>query len=243
MTNSGWDKQIEEIRRRVNRRQFWQDVGTAQVARDVVEKNASKRSNSAGLSFANSWPDNEVRASAASPSNSILCNALPANDLRIGEERESAAESSGKHAQLIAPSKLVRWSKFNFVGGIGIAVQFVALFLLKAVFHLDYLVATALAVEAAVVHNFVWHERFTWADRIKPARAMREVAQPGWRCSLTRLMRFHLGNGAVSIVGNMALMKLLVGQGHMNYLVANAIAIALCSLANFLVSDEWVFGD
>ena len=39
----------------------------------------------------------------------------------------------------------------------------------------------------------------------------------------------------------MALMKLLVGRGHMNYLVANAIAIALCSVANFLVSDEWVF--
>jgi putative flippase GtrA len=37
------------------------------------------------------------------------------------------------------------------------------------------------------------------------------------------------------------LMKMLVGQGHMNYLFANAIAIALCSLANFLVSDEWVF--
>jgi hypothetical protein len=28
----------------------------------------------------------------------------------------------------------------------------------------------------------------------------------------------------------------------MNYLAANGIAIVLCSLANFLVSDEWVFG-
>jgi len=27
----------------------------------------------------------------------------------------------------------------------------------------------------------------------------------------------------------------------MNYLFANAIAITLCSLANFLVSEEWVF--
>lgn len=27
----------------------------------------------------------------------------------------------------------------------------------------------------------------------------------------------------------------------MNYLLANAIAITLCSLANFLVSEEWVF--
>jgi putative flippase GtrA len=32
-----------------------------------------------------------------------------------------------------------------------------------------------------------------------------------------------------------------VGYGGMNYLLANAVAIALCSLANFLVSEEWVF--
>jgi len=63
------------------------------------------------------------------------------------------------------PSTLLRWCKFNFVGGIGIGVQFAALFLLKGVLHLNYLAATAIAVEAAVVHNFVWHEHFTWADR------------------------------------------------------------------------------
>jgi len=133
----------------------------------------------------------------------------------------------------VPPSTLVRWCKFNLVGGIGIAVQFVALFLLKSVLHFNYLAATAIAVEAAVVHNFVWHEQFTWADRV----------QPSWRRSLSRLVRFHLGNGAVSILGNLALMKVMVGQGHMNYMLANAIAIALCSLANFLVSETWVFED
>jgi putative flippase GtrA len=54
-------------------------------------------------------------------------------------------------------------------------------------------------------------------------------------------VRFHLSNGAVSILGNLALMKVLAGQAHMNYLVANAIAITLCSAANFLMSDTWVF--
>jgi putative flippase GtrA len=137
-----------------------------------------------------------------------------------------------------APSTLARWCKFNFVGGIGIVVQFAALFLLKSVFHFNYLAATALAVEAAVVHNFVWHEQFTWVDRIKPDRV-----RPSWRRSLPRLLRFNLTNGGVSILGNLALMKVMVGQGHMNYLVANAIAIAFCSLANFLVSDGWVFAE
>ena len=125
-----------------------------------------------------------------------------------------------------------RWLKFNFVGGIGIGVQFAALFVLKGVFHLDYLLATAFAVEAAVAHNFVWHEQFTWADRV----------QVSWPASIRRFLRFNLTTGAVSIVGNLALMQVMVGEGHMNYLVANAIAIALCSIANFLVSDGWVFG-
>lgn len=143
------------------------------------------------------------------------------------------ANSCGRDA---SPSKLVRWCKFNFVGGIGIGVQFAALFLLKSVLQFNYLAATAIAVEAAVVHNFVWHEQFTWVDRMQS-----DSAEPRWRRSLPRLMRFNLTNGAVSILGNLALMKVMVGQSHMNYLLANAIAITLCSLANFLVSETWVF--
>ncbi|MGC1448761.1 MAG: GtrA family protein [Candidatus Sulfotelmatobacter sp.] len=141
------------------------------------------------------------------------------------------------HADDIPPSTLLRWYKFNFVGGIGIGVQFAALFLVKSVLHFDYLAATAIAVEAAVVHNFVWHEQFTWLDRAKGN------VGPGvrWRRSLQRLLRFNLANGAVSILGNLALMKVMVGQGHMNYLLANGIAIVLCSLANFVVSETWVF--
>ena len=131
-----------------------------------------------------------------------------------------------------ATSRFARWCKFNLVGGIGIGIQFGALFLLKGVLHLDYLFATVIAVESAVVHNFVWHEQFTWADRVQGSCAR----------SFGRFMRFNLTTGLVSIVGNLALMKVMVGIGGLNYLVANAVAIAVCSVANFLVSDEWVFG-
>ena len=138
-----------------------------------------------------------------------------------------------REAERKASSTLLRWLKFNFVGGIGIGVQFGALFLLKSVLNFDYMFATALAVEAAVVHNFVWHEQFTWANRLKAS----------WRWSIPRFVKFHLTVGAVSILGNLALMNVLVGYGGMNYLVANALAIAFCSLANFLVNERWVFAD
>lgn len=158
------------------------------------------------------------------------------NSDRSPRERNNTETQSRWAAILSSRSKFLRWWKFNFVGAIGILVQIAALFLTKAIFRLDYLIATTIAVEAAIVHNFVWHEQFTWADRTQSS-----TTDYRSRETLLRFLRFHLANGAVSILGNLALMKVLVGQGHMNYLVANAIAIVLCSVANFVVSEEWVF--
>jgi putative flippase GtrA len=124
-----------------------------------------------------------------------------------------------------------RWLKFNAVGGIGIGVQLAALAIFRSLLHLDYLLATVLAVETAVLHNFLWHERFTWADR--PSRHFTH--------SLVRLVRFNASNGLISILGNLLLMRLLVGTLGMQYFVANLIAIAVCSLVNFLLSDCFVF--
>jgi putative flippase GtrA len=226
---------MRDVRLRDSNPESWQLIGT-EVMPDGAEKNAGERDDSSAASFANSKPDNGVRATGQSRTNPDSLSALAVNDLRGFESQRSAEESGKTCKSLIAPSTLVRWCKFNAVGGIGIVVQFAALFFLKSVMHFNYLFATAVAVEAAVVHNFVWHEQFTWADRTTPDRA------ESWRRSLPRLLRFNLSNGAVSILGNLALMKVMVGQGHMNYLFANAIAITLCSLANFLVSDTWVYG-
>lgn len=124
-----------------------------------------------------------------------------------------------------------RWLKFNLVGGIGIIVQLAALAVLTHGAHLDYLIATALAVECAVLHNFAWHERFTWSDR----------ASIGLRQVLARLLRFNCTTGAVSIGGNLLFMRLLAGQAHLPPLVANLISIAACSIINFLVNDRVVF--
>ena len=112
----------------------------------------------------------------------------------------------------VPPSGLMRWCRFNLVGGIGILVQFAVLVLLKSVMQFNYLASTVIAVEAAVLHNFVWHERFTWADRTKAALKRCATQKPSG-ATFRRLLRFHLGNGAVSIFGNLALMKLMVGLG------------------------------
>jgi putative flippase GtrA len=132
-----------------------------------------------------------------------------------------SSQESQKHT-------LLRWVKFNAVGGIGIVVQLAALAVFRSWLKVDYLLATGLAVEIAVLHNFLWHERFTWADRPAARRVQ----------SLLRLAKFNASNGAVSIIGNLVLMRLLVGELRFNYFASNLVAIVICSLVNFVVGDR-----
>jgi putative flippase GtrA len=119
---------------------------------------------------------------------------------------------------------MIRWMKFNAVGLAGVAVQLGVLQLLvKSGVH--YLVATALAVEAAVLHNYFWHTRFTWPDR----RGSGSI----WR--------FHLANGLISLLGNLALMKMFTGWLGWPVLPANLLSITITSLLNFFAGDRWVF--
>jgi putative flippase GtrA len=127
---------------------------------------------------------------------------------------------------------LFRWIKFNAVGIAGAVIQFWFLHMLLRA-NVYYLTATALAVEAAVLHNFAWHQRYTWADR--PCDDLSSV--------LSRLLRFHLSNGVVSIGGNVLLMRWLAGDLGMLPLVANFLAILVCSIVNYFLGDRFVFRD
>jgi putative flippase GtrA len=124
----------------------------------------------------------------------------------------------------------LRLLKFSFVGGIGVGVQLGALAAFTAI-KLNYLWSTALAVECALIHNFLWHRRLTWADR-----ATSDVRETVW-C----LFRFHISNGVISFAGNLLLMRLLVGRLGLPVLPANLATIAGCFVANFVASDRWVF--
>ena len=126
---------------------------------------------------------------------------------------------------------LRRWIAFNAVGALGIVVQLSTLGALTWGLGLHYLLGTGLAVEAAVLHNFIWHESWTWAERVRTDKAGR------WR----RLVRFNLTTGALSIGGNLILMKLFVDNLALNYVLANALSIAVCSILNFFACDRLVF--
>jgi putative flippase GtrA len=122
----------------------------------------------------------------------------------------------------LSTTGIQRWLKFNAVGLIGVGVQLVVLQVLVK-FGFNYLLATALAVETAILHNYFWHVRWTWRGRAGS------------------LWRFHLGNGLVSLVSNVALMRLFTGWLGVPVVPANLAAIAITSVVNFFIGDRWVF--
>jgi putative flippase GtrA len=124
---------------------------------------------------------------------------------------------------------LVRWGKFNLVGAVGMVVQLAALAIFNRWLGGHYLCASAAAVELTLLHNFVWHLHYTWRDRSNRS------------AMLSQLVRFHLSNGLVSMLGNLVLMRLLVHGARVPLLAANLIAILCCSVANFFLGTDWVF--
>jgi len=123
----------------------------------------------------------------------------------------------------------IRWGKFNLVGAMGMVVQLGALALLNRCAPGRYLLASAAALELTLWHNFVWHLHYTWRDR-RDSSAL-----------LAQVVRFHLSNGLVSMLGNLALMRLLVDEARFPVLASNAIAILCCSIVNFSLGNNWAF--
>ena len=125
---------------------------------------------------------------------------------------------------------MTRFLKFSAAGAFGFMVQIGVLALLVAA-GLHYLLATIVAVEAAIVVNFLWHEHWTWRDR--PATNVRQR----W----LRLVRLNALAGVTSVLGGVVITMLLVETLGIPAILANVISVALLSMANFIGADTLVF--
>jgi putative flippase GtrA len=127
-------------------------------------------------------------------------------------------------------SWIISWGKFNLVGLLGVVLQLSLLKLFVAI-GVGYLVATLIAVEITIIHNFFWHEHWTWRER----------ASKNFSSQLIRIAKFNTSTGLISLIGNLLLMKVFVSNLHLPIILANLLAIASCSIFNFLVSHLFVF--
>jgi len=121
-----------------------------------------------------------------------------------------------------------RWVKFSVVGMAGLAVQLGVLWICTRYWGIPPAMAIVLAVEAAILHNFVWHEVWTWRGVDRSGR---------W----VRLWRFHVATGGISIASNTILTIAFKDALGIPLMAANVVAVAVTALLNFALADLWVF--
>lgn len=117
--------------------------------------------------------------------------------------------------------------KFLLVGGLGVVVNSFALYVLHQLLRFPLVAASLLAVELAIVNNFLWNDRWTFGRK---------------RPSLQRFFRFNLVSfGGLAITTG----TLWVLATHLAtpYLLANLAGIGLATCWNFGMSLLWTWGN
>jgi putative flippase GtrA len=122
---------------------------------------------------------------------------------------------------------MIRFARFALAGSGGFIVQVGTLAVLTVMLGVNYLVATVIAVELAILLNFVWHYRWTWKDR------------PG--SLVDQLIRFNALNAITSIFGSIFLTALFVETIGLHPVIANIASVVALSVINFIGADRLVF--
>lgn len=150
--------------------------------------------------------------------------------VRADAPRTTEGEPSGNHppprarggwARGLATSRMLR---FAVVGGAGVVVNTAALYALHRLLHVPLVPASAMAVELAVINNYVLNDRWTFGMRA---------------LSLKRFGKFNASMLAGLAVNVLVLWALVHGGHHL--VLANVIAIGAAFAVNYTSSALWVW--
>ena len=124
----------------------------------------------------------------------------------------------------------IRFLKFGLVGLSGVLVNEGLLWLLTENLGLYYLLSAAIAVETAIITNFILNDIWTFRDR----------RTPGNRSLLGRGLKFNLVSlGGLGI--NIAILWTVTEVVGISYLISNLIGIAGATLWNFTINTLWTW--
>ncbi len=128
-----------------------------------------------------------------------------------------------------------RFMRFGTVGASGVVVNLVVLYLCQE-YLFSFIVSSSMRLNASLamsillstINNFYWNRAWTWHDRQQ---------RPD------KHLLLHFGQYAfavwIGIAVQFILTKMLVV--HVHYLIANASAIVIASVFNFVVNNYWTF--
>ena len=169
----------------------------------------------------------------------ILLEILTRHDLRVaeipfvfGERLHGESKASWRNGlqflYQMASLRMGRMSRFAAVGALGTVVNLTVMALLvHGVFDINYIVASVIAAELSIVHNFLMQERFVFRD----------MRSGSW---LRRFATFLGFNNLEALVRVPVLVLLVEGIG-LGAVLGQALLLAVAFVGRFLFTSRVVY--
>ena len=127
--------------------------------------------------------------------------------------------------------RIRRFLRFGVVGGSGVLVNQGLLMLLHGGLEWPLLASSIVAIEAAILNNFLWSSVWIW----------RYDYEGSFRRVLRKLVQYQIATLFTSMVVNAGVLTGLVYGFSVDYRLANLAGIAAGMGANFAASELWIF--
>lgn len=118
--------------------------------------------------------------------------------------------------------------KYSLVGVSGVFVNLGLYFLLTRYYEISELVAPLIAIESALISNFILNNFWTFGKRITQSRIR------------VKFVKFHIVSGFSALINYSAFLTLFLVFGLYDIL-ANLIGIGLAAIVNYLINSNWTW--
>ena len=118
--------------------------------------------------------------------------------------------------------------KYSLVGVSGVSVNLGLYLFLTRYYEISELVAPLIAIESALISNFILNNFWTFGNRITQSRIR------------VKFVKFHLVSGFSALINYSAFLTLFLVFGLYDIL-ANLIGIGLAAIVNYLINSNWTW--
>ena len=120
--------------------------------------------------------------------------------------------------------------KYSLVGVSGVFVNLGLYLFLTRYYEISEVVAPLIAIESALISNFILNNFWTFGKRITQSRIR------------VKFVKFHLVSGFSALINYSAFLTLFLVFGLYDIL-ANLIGIGLAAIVNYLINSNWTWKD
>ena len=118
--------------------------------------------------------------------------------------------------------------KYSLVGVSGVFVNLGLYLFLTRYYEISEVVAPLIAIESALISNFILNNFWTFGKRITQSRIR------------VKFVKFHLVSGFSALINYSAFLTLFLVFGLYDIL-ANLIGIGLAAIVNYLINSNWTW--